>query len=61
MLSERYSPHRGRVLRLDFSAEAYKDLEELQARINAKSKAEVFRIALGLLNWLAAAGVPDTH
>jgi metal-responsive CopG/Arc/MetJ family transcriptional regulator len=39
-------------LQLDFSENAYKELEELQSRLNAPSKSEVIRDALGVLRWL---------
>lgn len=40
-------------LQLDFSENAYKELEDLQGRLNATSKSEVIRDALGVLRWLA--------
>jgi len=40
-------------LQLEFSEHAYKELEELQSRLNAPSKSEVIRDALGVLRWLA--------
>jgi hypothetical protein len=40
-------------LQIDFSDKAYKDLEALQERLDATSKSEVIRDALGLLRWLA--------
>ena len=39
-------------LQLDFSDSAYRDLEELQDRLNAPSKSEVIRDALGILRWV---------
>jgi hypothetical protein len=39
-------------LQIDFSERAYKDLEDLQNRLEAPSKSEVIRTALGLLRWL---------
>ncbi len=39
-------------LQLDFSDSAYKELEELQDRLNAPSKSEVLRNALGVLRWV---------
>jgi hypothetical protein len=39
-------------LQLDFSESAYRDLEELQNRLNAPSKSEVIRNALGVLRWV---------
>jgi hypothetical protein len=39
-------------LQLDFSDSAYKELEELQDRLNAPSKSEVIRNALGVLRWV---------
>jgi hypothetical protein len=38
-------------LQLDFSDTAYKELEDLQDRLNAPSKSEVIRDALGVLKW----------
>jgi Arc/MetJ-type ribon-helix-helix transcriptional regulator len=40
-------------LQIDFSEKAYKELETLQERLDATSKSEVIRDALGLLRWLA--------
>ena len=40
-------------LQLDFSESAYKELEELQERVNAPTKSEVIRNALGVLRWVA--------
>ncbi|MGD0074675.1 MAG: hypothetical protein ABSD31_10085 [Candidatus Binataceae bacterium] len=39
-------------LQLDFSESAYRELQELQERLNAPSKSEVIRDALGVLRWL---------
>ena len=39
-------------LQLDFSESAYRELEELQDRLNAPSKSEVIRDALGILRWV---------
>jgi hypothetical protein len=39
-------------LQIDFSEKAYKQLEALQNRLDATSKSEVIRDALGLLQWL---------
>lgn len=40
-------------LQIDFSDSAYKELEQLQNRLNAPTKTEVIRDALGVLRWLA--------
>ncbi len=39
-------------LQLDFSDSAYQELEEMQNRLNAPSKSEVIRNALGILRWV---------
>ena len=39
-------------LQIDFSESAYRDLVALQKRLDARSKSEVIRNALGLLQWL---------
>lgn len=39
-------------LQLDFSESAYGELQELQDRLNAPSKSEVIRDALGILRWV---------
>jgi len=39
-------------LQIDFTEKAYSELEALQKRLDAKSKSEVIRDALGVLNWL---------
>lgn len=39
-------------LQLDFSESAYKELEDLQDRLNAPSKSDVIRNALGVLRWV---------
>jgi metal-responsive CopG/Arc/MetJ family transcriptional regulator len=39
-------------LQLDFSDSAYQELEEMQDRLNAPSKSEVIRNALGILRWV---------
>lgn len=39
-------------LQIDFSERAYNDLTELQKRLDAPSKSEVIRTALGVLRWL---------
>ena len=40
-----------RRVQLDFSEEAFNDLNELQKKLNASSRAEVIRNALGILRW----------
>lgn len=40
-------------LQIDFSEEAYGELESLQNGLNAPSKSEVIRDALGVLRWVA--------
>jgi hypothetical protein len=39
-------------LQIDFSERAYDELEDLQKRLDAKSKSEVIRTSLGVLRWL---------
>jgi hypothetical protein len=39
-------------LQIDFSTHAYKDLADLQKRLEAPSKSEVIRTSLGLLRWI---------
>lgn len=41
-----------RRVQLDFSEEAFNELEEMQKRLHASSRAEVLRLGLGLLRWL---------
>jgi hypothetical protein len=48
-------------LQIDFSDKAYKDLESLQLRIDAPSKSEVIREALGVLRWLAEEVLGRNH
>ena len=48
-------------LQIDFSEKAYRDLEDLQKRIDAPSKSEVVRDALGVLRWLADAVLTKNH
>jgi Arc/MetJ-type ribon-helix-helix transcriptional regulator len=48
-------------LQIDFSDKAYKELEALQERLDATSKSEVIRDALGLLRWLAEEVVDKNH
>jgi len=48
-------------LQIDFSEKAYKELEALQERLDATSKSEVIRDALGLLRWLADEVVEKNH
>jgi hypothetical protein len=38
-------------LQTDFSEEAYRELEDLQNQLDAPSKSEVIRDALGVLRW----------
>ena len=40
-------------LQIDFSERAYNDLNALQRRLDAPSKSEVIRSALGVLKWLS--------
>jgi hypothetical protein len=40
-------------LQIDFSKEAYRELESLQNLLDAPSKSEVIRDALGVLRWVA--------
>ena len=42
-----------RRVQLDFSGEAFDELEALRKKLNAASKAEVIRSALGVLRWAA--------
>ncbi len=42
-----------RRVQLDFSGEAFDELEALQKTLNASSRAEVIRDALGVLRWAA--------
>lgn len=39
-------------LQIDFSEKAYKELESIQQRLDASSKSEVIRTALGVLRWI---------
>jgi hypothetical protein len=39
-------------LQIDFSEKAYGELESLQERLDASSKSEVIRDALGVLRWI---------
>jgi metal-responsive CopG/Arc/MetJ family transcriptional regulator len=48
-------------LQIDFSEKAYKELEGLQERLDATSKSEVIRDALGLLRWLTDEVVEKKH
>ncbi len=48
-------------LQIELSDKAYKDLEALQGRIDAPSKADVVRDALGLLRWLAEEVLVKKH
>lgn len=48
-------------LQIDFSEKAYKELEALQKLLDATSKSEVIRDALGLLRWLADEVVGKGH
>jgi hypothetical protein len=48
-------------LQIDFSEKAYKELEGLQKLLDASSKSEVIRDALGLLRWLADEVVEKGH
>lgn len=48
-------------LQIDFSEKAYKELEALRERLDATSKSEVIRDALGLLRWLAEEVVDKNH
>jgi hypothetical protein len=43
-----------RRVQLDFSEEALAELNELQRKLNASSRAEVIRNALGVLRWAAS-------
>jgi hypothetical protein len=48
-------------LQIDFSEKAYRELETLQELLDATSKSEVIRDALGLLRWLAQEVVEKGH
>ena len=48
-------------LQIDFSEKAYKELEAPQEPLDATSKSEVIRDALGLLRWLAQEVVEKSH
>jgi hypothetical protein len=48
-------------LQIDFSEKAYEELEGLQKRLDATSKSEIIRDALGLLRWLADEVVEKQH
>ena len=50
-LSEQFMDKKYR-LQIDFSERAYKDLELLQEQLDANSKSEVIRNALGVLRWV---------
>jgi hypothetical protein len=39
-------------LQIDFSEKAYRELSDLQERLDAQSKSEVIRNALGVLRWV---------
>ncbi|HVC45509.1 MAG TPA: ribbon-helix-helix protein, CopG family [Candidatus Binataceae bacterium] len=39
-------------LQLEFSEDAYKELERMQKQLHAPSKSEVIRDALGVLRWV---------
>ena len=39
-------------LQIDFSEKAYRELNDLQERLDAQSKSEVIRNALGVLRWV---------
>lgn len=45
-------------LQIDFSEDAYKELETLQNQLNAPSKSEVIRDALGVLRWATEEVLP---
>lgn len=40
-------------LQIDFNETAYRELEQLQRRLDAPSKSEIIRDALGVLKWAA--------
>lgn len=40
-------------VQLDFSEDAFRELNELQKQLSASSRAEVIRNALGVLRWVA--------
>ena len=48
-------------LQIDFSENAYKELESLQNRLDANSKSEVIRNALGVLRWLTEEVLDRDH
>ena len=48
-------------LQIDFSEKAYSELEGLQKRLDAASKSEVIRDALGLLRWLSEQVIEKNH
>jgi hypothetical protein len=50
-----------RRLQIDFSDRAYNELEALQKRLDAKSKSDVIRDALGVLQWLADEVLEQNH
>lgn len=39
-------------LQIDFSQKAYRELNDLQERLDAQSKSEIIRNALGVLRWI---------
>jgi hypothetical protein len=48
-------------LQIDFTEKAYSELEALQTRLDAKSKSEVIRDALGVLTWLTDEVLEKKH
>jgi hypothetical protein len=48
-------------LQIDFTEKAYSELEALQKRLDAKSKSEVIRDALGVLTWLTDEILKNNH
>jgi len=48
-------------LQIDFTEKAYSELEALQKRLDAKSKSEVIRDALGVLTWLTDEVLEKQH
>jgi len=50
-MSDNHAPEKHRV-QMDFSAEALRRLDLLQDKMDATSRAEVVRHALGLLDWV---------
>ena len=48
-------------LQIDFTEQAYRELEALQKHLDAKSKSEVIRDALGVLNWLTDEVLEKQH